>query len=62
MPDGSLSAPEANGGVAPGDYIVAVEGAPTAGVGYEEVRCHNIAGVWLAFSSSGLHSSQDGDV
>eukprot|EP01045_Picozoa_sp_COSAG04_P003688 COSAG04_NODE_152_length_22459_cov_12.374597_12_plen_201_part_00 len=24
------------------------------------VSCHNIAAVWVAFSSSGLHSSQDG--
>ena len=23
------------------------------------VRCHNIAAVWVAFSPSGLHSSQD---
>ena len=58
MPDGSLSAPEANGGVAPGDYIVAVEGAPTAGVGYEEVSRHDIAWhlgcilvIWVAFFS-----------
>ena len=29
------------------------------GLGGRKVRCHNIAAVWVAFSPSGLHSSQD---
>ena len=35
--DGSLSTAEGNGNVRPGDFIVAVEGAPTAGMCYEDV-------------------------